>query len=152
MRTFGVNKKVFSALLEEIKPKLKVTYRNTHTPAPIKLATFLEFLATGGQLKTLGSEYTSTISKCHISKIVCEILDIFEQHLYGKWIKLEQSEEEEKTVKEHFYNATGLPGVIGCVDNMHIQIKTPGKDIKQLYLNRKNVCSLNVLIVSITYK
>ncbi|XP_046802603.1 uncharacterized protein LOC124418879 [Lucilia cuprina] len=109
--SFRVNKEVFVMLLEEITPNLKVAYRNT---APTKLATFLLFLATGGYQTSIGNECFSSISKSQVSKVITELLEIFERYLCSKWIKLEDNNDSE--VKEFFYNYGGIPGVVGCVD------------------------------------
>lgn len=132
-------------LLEEIIQKLRVTYRSTHTPAPIKLATFLAFIASGAQKSSEGNEFAS---KSQVSKIICEMLDIFEEHLYPKWVKFEKSQEDENLTKEYFYNKTGIPGIVGCVNNTHVRIKTPAKEVKHLYKNSKGYSSLNVMMVS----
>ncbi|KAI8116848.1 putative nuclease HARBI1 [Lucilia cuprina] len=135
--SFRVNKEVFVMLLEEITPNLKVAYRNTHIPAPTKLATFLLFLATGGYQTSIGNECFSSISKSQV-------------YLCSKWIKLEDNNDSE--VKEFFYNYGGIPGVVGCVDGTHVRIKAPGNERNHLYYNRKGYFSINVMLVSfITY-
>ncbi|XP_065369299.1 putative nuclease HARBI1 [Calliphora vicina] len=131
-------------LLEEITQKLKVTYRSTHTPAPIKLATFLAFIASGAQKSSDGTEYPS---KSLVSKIICEMLDIFEEHLYPKWVKFEKNQEDENLTKEYFYNKTGIAGIVGCVANTQVRIKTPAKEVRHLYKNSKGYSSLNVMLI-----
>ncbi|KAI8128787.1 putative nuclease HARBI1 [Lucilia cuprina] len=144
IRSFHINKEVFSVLLEEIKDKMKATYRSTHTPTPIKLATFLAFIATGFQKST---DTTELASKAQVSRIICEMLDIFEEHLFSKWIKFQQSEEDENKTKDYYYNRYSIPGVVGCVANTHVRIKTPVKEIRHLYKNNKGFTSLNVMMI-----
>lgn len=135
-------------LLGEIAPKMKMAYRNTYIPAPIKLATFLIFLATGGYQASIGNECVSSMSKSQVSKVLTELLDIFEEHLCHKWIKLDKSLEDENEVKESFYISAGMPGIVGCVDGTHVRIKSPGDNVKHLYYNRKGFYSINVMLVS----
>lgn len=44
-----------------------------------------------------------------------------------------------------------MPGVIGCIDGTHVAIVRPNQN-EEVYFNRKHYHSLNVLLVSITYK
>lgn len=138
-------------LLEEITPRRQTTYRNTHVPAPTELAAFLSFMATGAYQASVGNDSICSMSKSQVSKVISEMLNIFEDYLCPKWITLEKSEEEENEVKESFYNRGGIPGVVGCVDGTHVRIKSPGDDLKHLFYNRKGYC-MNVMLVSIRNK
>lgn len=57
------------------------------------------------------------------------------------------SEEEKQDAKRYFYERSGIPGVIMCVDGTHIKIHKPCVD-PHLYYNRKGFFSLNAMIVS----
>ncbi|XP_046811539.1 uncharacterized protein LOC124420980 [Lucilia cuprina] len=129
---FRVSKEVFLMLLQEMEPKMKMPYRNTHIPGHIKLATFLSFVATGGNQNCVGNEVTSSISKSKVSVIINECLNIFDNYLCPKWINLEKSANEESETKECFYRTGGIPSVIGRVDGTHVRIKSPGDDLKHL--------------------
>ncbi|XP_037808570.1 putative nuclease HARBI1 [Lucilia sericata] len=144
---FRVSKEVFLMLLQEMEPKMKMPYRNTHIPGHIKLATFLSFVATGGYQNCVGNEVTSSISKSKVSVIINECLTIFDNYLCPKWINLEKSSNEESESKECFYRTGGIPSVIGCVDGTHVRIKSPGDDLKHLYYNRKGFYSINVMAI-----
>lgn len=148
IESYRVNKEIFVMLLNETAPKMKLAYRNTHIPEPIKLATFLSFVATGGYQASIGRERTSSMSKSQVCIIIAELLNIFQQYLCPKWIKLNKSLEEENEAKEAFYDTAGIPGVVGCVDGTHVRIKSPGEDLKHLYYNRKGYYSINVMLVS----
>lgn len=138
-------------LLEEIVPKLNVVYRNTHIPAPTKLATLLSFLATGAYQASIGNEVVSSMSKSMVCKVISDLLNIFETYIGPKWINLEKSMEEENKTKEAFFRTGGIPGVVGCVDGTHVKIKAPGSEINHLYYNRKGYYSINVMLVSTYY-
>ena len=57
----------------------------------------------------------------------------------GRWSNKEQT---------IFYERTGFPGIIGCVDETHIKIAGPCESSQHLYFNRKGFFSLNPMIVS----
>ncbi|XP_067633779.1 putative nuclease HARBI1 isoform X2 [Eurosta solidaginis] len=57
------------------------------------------------------------------------------------------TEAEYTECKEYFFEKTGFPGVIGCVDGTHIKILAPRKQYQHLYYNRKGFFSLNAMIV-----
>lgn len=138
---------MFQFLLVEMSKDFKVAYRNTHIPATIKIATFLNFLGTGGYQSSIGNEFFSSMSKSQVCKIIRECLDIFERGICPKWLTLAKSPEEETKTKEGFYSTGGIPGVVGCIDGTHVRIKSPGKK-GHLYYNRKGFHSINVMAVS----
>ncbi|XP_024939244.1 putative nuclease HARBI1 [Cephus cinctus] len=45
------------------------------------------------------------------------------------------------------YNLAQFPQAVGCIDCTHVPIKSPGREVAQLYINRKDYYSLNVQIV-----
>lgn len=57
------------------------------------------------------------------------------------------TEEEKKAAKKHFFEKSGIPGVIGVVDGTHIQIIRPNKN-EHLFFNRKLKHSINAMVVS----
>lgn len=140
---------MFQQIFADVNTHMKITYRNTHIPSQLKLATFLRFLATGSYQKSVGNESTSSMSQSAVATIIAECLDIFENPFCHKWVSFERTEGEESAVKEQFYSKFGIPGVIGCVDGAHIRRKSPGMNSRHLFHNRKGYYSLNVMVVSI---
>ncbi|XP_045112504.1 putative nuclease HARBI1 [Portunus trituberculatus] len=51
----------------------------------------------------------------------------------------------EEEVMQQFSNIAGMPGVIGCVDDTHIPIKSPGGVSAEIYRCRKGYFSINVM-------
>lgn len=129
-----------------LQEKWKPSSRSSSIRPDIKLATFLRFLATGSYQRTLGNESVSSTAKSTVNRIIAECLELFEKWICPKYIKMPQPEDE-RIIKENFYERTGFPGVIGCVDGTHIRIKSPGDNEKKLYYNRKGYCSINAMMV-----
>lgn len=123
-------------------------YRSTFVRGDIKLATFLRFLATGSYQQTVGNEFISSTSRSTVCRIIAECLDFFENYVCKDWIKM-PGPEEYTQIKEAFFNSSGFPGIIGCVDGTHIKIKSPGDEVKHLYYNRKGYYSINAMVVNI---
>ena len=69
------------------------------------------------------------------------------KNLCPKWISVQMNEEEKSEAKRHFFEKTGFPGVVMCIDGTHIKI-IPPTEKKHLFVNRKGFCSLNAMIVS----
>ncbi|XP_062551110.1 putative nuclease HARBI1 [Armigeres subalbatus] len=81
-----------------------------------------------------------------MSKVLQIVLDIIENEVCPTVIQFPSEDRETNAIKLAFYQKTGFPGVIGCIDGTHISIIPPARD-KHLYYNRKGFHSLNVLLV-----
>lgn len=104
-------------------------FRGARIHTDVKLATFLRFLATGRHQRTIGNGYVSSTSKVTACRIVGILL--FETFINPHWINMPDSEEERR-ITEAFFNGTGFPGIVGCVDGKHISIKSPGATVRHL--------------------
>ena len=51
-------------------------------------------------------------------------------------------------IKVEFFEISGFPGVVGCIDGSHIEIKSPGGPRAEIFRNRKSWMFLNVQIVA----
>ena len=146
---FRVSKAVFSYLVAEISPKLRPSSKSTAISPTLKLTATLRFLSDGSYQQGTGNDFNLGLAHPTVSKILKEVLNVMENHICPQWIKFQMSEEEKFEAKLHFFEKTGFPGVIGCVDGTHIKILTPGKEIQHLYYNRKGFYSLNAMVVNI---
>lgn len=63
------------------------------------------------------------------------------------WISFHMNENEKFEAKEHFFNKTGFPAVIGCIDGTHVTILAHKIGQRFKYYNRKGFYSLNVTLV-----
>lgn len=145
---FRVNKDIFVYLLNTVSPHILQQQRSTFTPPILKLAAFLNFLGTGSYQNGVGSSWVCALSQPIVSKIISELLNVFEQHVCGNQIRIINTVEEERIEKQHFFNKYKIPGVVGCVDGTHVKIMSPPQNEKHHYYNRKGYYSLNVMIVS----
>lgn len=123
--------------------------RSTCVSKTIKLAATLRFLAQGSYQLSVGNDFHIGLSQPVVSVILSETLKALETVICPKWIRFKMTENEKTEAKVEFFEKTGFPGVIGCVDGTHIKILAPSKQDQHLYYNRKGFFSLNAMIVSI---
>lgn len=69
----------------------------------------------------------------------------------AQWIKMPQSDAEQKKVIADFYSICGFRQVIGTIDCTHVRIPKVGGNIGQYYINRKGYSSINVQVSFTTY-
>ncbi|XP_055906803.1 putative nuclease HARBI1 [Eupeodes corollae] len=148
-KNYRLNKPAYEYVFEQIKDKFKDDYRSDAVNPEHKLAACLRFFAEGNYQHGVGKDFQSAIGQTTFSSILKETLDIMEHTLCKNWVSLKMSEEEIQRSKTDFFERTGFPGVIGCVDGTHVQIVAPIEN-KHLFLNRKGHFSLNVMIVIIS--
>lgn len=127
-------------------------FRCSDIPPVLKLAAVLRFFAEGGYQTGAGNDFHLVISQPTFSLILKETLDIFENFVCPKWISAVMTTAEKHEAKVAFYEATGFPGVTGCIDGTHIKIFAPPPHMRHLFYNRKGFYSLNAMIVSKNYK
>ncbi|XP_037957662.1 putative nuclease HARBI1 [Teleopsis dalmanni] len=140
---YRVNKPAFIYLLEELQPAKK-----QFAVAPIvKLSACLRFFAEGAYQTGVGKDHDVALTQPTFSKVLSEVLNIFETHLCPKWIRVPKTSEEKRKIAAAFYVKHNIPGVIGCIDRTHVRIIAP-KENKHIYYNRKGYYSLNVMLVS----
>lgn len=56
------------------------------------------------------------------------------------------NEAQAAVMKQQFRQASGIPGIVGCIDGTHVHIQAPSEH-EYLYVNRKGYHSINVQIV-----
>lgn len=147
MQNFRVTKEIFNIIIMELEGKWKPMRRRTQIRPDIKISTFLRFVATGGYQQSVGNEHISATGTSTVCNIIAECLELFEEYICPKWIRMPLLEEEDK-IKQAFWEKYGFPGIIACVDGTHIRIKSPGDNQKHLYYNRKAFYSINAMMVS----
>lgn len=146
---FRLNKEAFKYVLERITPKLKQPIRSTHLPNILKLAVTMRILAEGSYQKGSGNDFNVSMSQSSVSNVFRECIEAMHRVLCHEWIVFPTDEVEKQQIKEHFFNRTGFPGVIGCIDGTHINIISPEKEEQFKYRNRKGFFSLNATVVSL---
>lgn len=112
------------------------------------LAASLRFFAEGNYQKGVGNDRFIGLAQPTMSKVLQHVLNIMETEVCPDIIKFPSDEQEINAIKLGFYEKTGFPGVIGCIDGTHISIIPPAHD-KHLFYNRKGFHSLNVMLVEL---
>ncbi|XP_062557486.1 putative nuclease HARBI1 [Armigeres subalbatus] len=146
IRLFRVSKDIFVYLLEIITAKINPVQLSTSVSPTVMLAASLRFFAEGNYQKGVGNDRYIGLAQPTMSKVLQIVLDIIENEVCPTVIQFPSEDRETNAIKLAFYQKTGFPGVIGCIDGTHISIIPPARD-KHLYYNRKGFHSLNVLLV-----
>ncbi|XP_062535365.1 putative nuclease HARBI1 isoform X2 [Armigeres subalbatus] len=144
---FRVSKELFRYLLERMEGRLGGACKFSSVHPMIKLSAALRFLAEGSYQKGVGNDLFSGLAQPTFSKVLSTVIDAFETEICQEAIRFPMSHEEKCKIKRAFYEKTGFPGVIGCVDGTHVRIFKPVSEVQHLYYNRKGFHSLNVMIV-----
>ncbi|XP_045106151.1 putative nuclease HARBI1 isoform X1 [Portunus trituberculatus] len=129
-------------VLEEITPYLGRIRdgRGSSVPQYLQLLVSLRYMATGNFQITLSDcAEMSAASVCRfVRRIATAIASTAPRHIHFP------DHQEAHAIVNEFYRIAQLPGVIGCVDGIHIKIKSPGGDDPEQYRCRKGFMSLNV--------
>lgn len=152
IKYFRVSKEVFRHLLEKCEAKMRKAIGLTSVLPIIKLTAAIRFFAEGNYQKGVGNDYNVGLAQSTTSKCLSETINILENEICPTVISFPTSEEEKRNVKMGFFQKTGFPSILGCVDGTHVRIIAPSKDQQHLFYNRKGFHSLNVMLVSFAYK
>ena len=129
-------------LIEELSPDLQfVSDRNAALPPSLQLLIALRFFANGAFQNTV-----SDMVRVHRST-ACRVIrrvSLALSRRIASYVHL-PNEEEAAAMKERFRQASGMPGIVGCIDGTHVQIQAPHEN-EYLYVNRKGYHSINVQI------
>lgn len=146
-----MSKELFGYLLDTVGDKLGGSVKSSSVSPMLRLSAALRFFAEGSYQKGVGNDLFAGMAQPTLSKALSAVVDVFEANICPLAIQFPTSEAEKDEIKRGFYEKTGFPGVIGCVDGTHVRIFKPVSDIQHLYYNRKGFHSLNVMLVSINY-
>ncbi|XP_064419089.1 putative nuclease HARBI1 [Latimeria chalumnae] len=109
----------------------------------VKVAAALCWLATSSFQRVAG--HVVGISQPSMSRTLDQFLDAMVA-CARDYIVFPSNPQKRARIQQGFYDASGMPGVLGAVDCMHIGIITPREE-PLLYLNRKGYYSINVEVV-----
>ncbi|KAJ8980951.1 hypothetical protein NQ317_001214 [Molorchus minor] len=125
--------------LRHINPR-RLHVNNAISPEMMVLIT-LKFYATGSFLITVGD--FDGVYKSPTSKIIKRVSRAIAQ-LRPRYIRMPETEEEIRKIRQGFYNIARSPRYIGAFDYTHVKIQSPGGDQAEIYRNRKQYFSINV--------
>lgn len=148
IKYFRVTKCLFVDLLEILNNNMGTCVGSASILPIIKLAAALRFFAEGSYQKGVGNDFFVGMAQPTFSKALSEVLMILENNLCPAAINFPIDDAEKDAIKRGFYDKTGFPGIIGCVDGTHVRIISPASD-QHLYYNRKGFHSMNVMLVGI---
>ncbi|XP_036340840.1 putative nuclease HARBI1 [Rhagoletis pomonella] len=146
VKYYRVNKAAFQYLLEVLTTHVLPAKKQFAVSPIVKLSGVLRFFAEGGYQTGVGKDHDVSVAQSSLSKILTEVLEIFEKHLCPKWIQVAKTAEEKRKIAQALYVRHGFPGVMGCIDGTHVRIIAPTEN-KHLYYNRKGNYSLNVMLL-----
>lgn len=144
---FRVTKDLFRYLMDNVGNKLGGSVKSSSVPPMLRLTAALRFFAEGSYQKGVGNDLFAGMAQPTLSKALSSVIEAFEVEICPVAIQFPTSEAEKDEIKRSFYEKTGFPGVIGCVDGTHVKIFKPISHIQHLYYNRKGFHSLNVMLV-----
>lgn len=145
IKNFRLNKLAFLYILGEIKDEFP-PQKQGGLSVERKLAASLRFMAEGSYQHGAGKDFDVAVAQPTFSKILTEMVDALEKKICPQWITLRMSDEEMRRAKRYFYEKSGIPGVVMCVDGTHVKIIPPTRN-RNLYYNRKGFYSLNVMMM-----
>ncbi|KAJ8929149.1 hypothetical protein NQ314_018173, partial [Rhamnusium bicolor] len=128
---------VVQLITDDIRP---TTHRNRSLSVAEQLLLTLRFYATGSFQILIGDDLNvHKFTVCRVLRRVTYAL----ARLAPQFIKLPDTDEEIRQVKNEFSAIRRIPNVIGCSDGNHI----PGGDNEEIYRNRKSYFSINVQVI-----
>ncbi|KAI4469671.1 hypothetical protein MML48_1g04984 [Holotrichia oblita] len=115
------------------------------TICPItKLCVALRFYASGSIQRVIGD--TGSMSQTTVHRIIQEVSENLARNL-RQYVKFPDCNGMNNN-RNLFFEIGGFPGVSGCVDGTHIEIKNPGGENAEVFRNRKGWMSLNIQVIA----
>ncbi|XP_071375888.1 putative nuclease HARBI1 [Centroberyx affinis] len=129
-------------LIEELSPDLQfVSDHNAALSPALQLLMALRFYANGAFQNTVGDMIR--VHKSTTCRAIRRVSLALNRRL-ACYAHL-PTEAESAVMKQRFRQASGIPGIVGCIDGTHVQIQAPSEH-EYLYVNRKGYHSVNVQI------
>lgn len=90
------------------------------------------------------------VSQSTVCNVVRRVSDVLSDHL-RRYIRFPDNLQN---VKRQFHKIAAFPGIIGCIDGIHIPIQCPQLERGEIFRNRKGRFSIYVQVISliINYK
>lgn len=133
-KNFRINKAEFLELCTELRPYVSPkgnspNYRSLTLEK--KVAIVLYFFKDTGSLWMTAN--TFGVHQCTVSKVVVEVCTAITDHLASNYIKLPSTMNEMHEKVSEFELKYGMAQAFGCIDGIHIPIKTPAKDSQDFF-------------------
>lgn len=149
VKYFRLPKALTFELIKILRPHWNHPYRYKTDSIPFheKVLTTLSFYANGGYQYCVGSTALVQLSQASVSRVLASISKLICDQITAKYIKFPQTESELNAAKQKFFQMHNIPGCVGIVDGTHIGVSKVPRDSESAYRNRKNVYSINTMII-----
>lgn len=112
-------------------------------PLHLRVLAALSFYASGCYQRRVGMDAYCMMSQTTISKCIRNISRLISNNFSSIYIQFPQSQQEVDLIKERFVSDYNFEGVLGLVDATQIDLAAVSLDLRNLYINRKGVTSIN---------
>ncbi|XP_054708369.1 putative nuclease HARBI1 [Uloborus diversus] len=149
---FRLSKDLVRMLCQELKHDLQPHgSQKTCISTEKKVLCALRFFATGSYQSSVANEYSLQIHRTSVSRSISRVCRAIERRLLREWISFPTDTRSLQKRKTEFYQFAQLPGVIGAIDCIHVEIvKPPIED--DLYPEHIFVCDAKLRILNVNAK
>ncbi|XP_065671416.1 putative nuclease HARBI1 [Hydra vulgaris] len=134
-----------SEIVNTLQDDLSSTTGQNNSILPeTKVLVSLRFLATGSFQNPIGD--TSEMSQASTSRIIHQFCESFMQH-YSYLVKWYSSQEEITKVKQSYFEACGVKGLLGLIDGTMVPIKGVTGADEPAFICRKGYSAINCQFV-----
>jgi hypothetical protein len=141
--TFRMSTDTFWDLHEMLSPYISKRERSSFRdsiPSERRLAIFLYYVAQGVTLNAVSNQFGC--GETTAWKIVSETVDAILHNITRKYVRFSTQDEALRSM-DYWYSSQGIPGVVDCIDRIHVPIMRPNSS-GDAYFNQKSLYSLNV--------
>uniref|UniRef100_A0A8C5PS95 Putative nuclease HARBI1 n=1 Tax=Leptobrachium leishanense TaxID=445787 RepID=A0A8C5PS95_9ANUR len=144
VETYRLNRQQLNDLYELLKDDLEPRKcMRTAIPGMSKMLCCLHFLASGSFQTAEGR--MGGVAQSSFSKVLFNFLKAMRDKCH-QFIGFPTTPQGWRKLKRGFFELGGIPNVVGAIHCTHIVMRAPANQ-GQVYMNRKNVHSLNVQVV-----
>ena len=147
--TFGFSKPRVSQLVELCRNSLSaLTDQRTALIPERKMLIFLDYVRSNTIQRSVGMKIYSGVHQSTVSRIIQQVAQAINEHFHQFVVFPDEIEKD--LIARQFLAMDQLPGVFGCIDGSHINIKRPPSNsipAPERFYNRKARYSINMIAV-----
>ncbi|XP_060556908.1 putative nuclease HARBI1 [Ruditapes philippinarum] len=145
IKKYRMNRNAIYDLCEALNNDLsRPTKRSNALPVSLQVLMALRYYATGSFQSVVGDGYS--VSSMSVSRCVRDVSYFITRRLQNE-IKFPLLDEQQRLVKQGFYEIAQFPHVLGTVDGTLVPIRAPHDD-EHIYVTRKGFHALNIQGIS----
>ncbi|XP_045449442.1 uncharacterized protein LOC123658007 [Melitaea cinxia] len=142
---FRLGKETIRGLIAELSPFIPSPQRKDGVSVATKVIIALSFYASGSYQTWIGLGSLLNVSQVTVSRAIKQVTDALNS-IFPKYVKMPDKKRERNEVKSKFYKKFHIPGILGCIDGIHIPIKKPSVH-EDVYKNGMGFHSLNTMLI-----